>query len=93
MKKLTKKNNFKILRPETAKEWHPTKNGELKPENFSYGSNKKVWWKCQKGHEWQAVVTNRSSGGAGCPYCANRLACPDNDLKHNFPDVAAQWNT
>ena len=26
--------------------WHPTKNGDLNPEQFSKGSNKKVWWLC-----------------------------------------------
>ena len=29
-----------------AKEWHPTKNGDLKPSNFTYGSDKKFWWLC-----------------------------------------------
>lgn len=32
-------------------------------------SRKKCWWKCfKKQHEWEAVVSNRSSG-TGCPYC------------------------
>ncbi len=54
--------------PKLAKEWHPTRNGELKPTDVSYGSNKKVWWQCEKGHEWQAVISSRSNG-RGCPYC------------------------
>ena len=28
--------------PELVAQWHPTKNGELKPENISFGSHKKV---------------------------------------------------
>ena len=41
-----------------VEEWHPTKNGELKPSEVTFGSNKKVWWKCPKGddHEWVAVI-------------------------------------
>ena len=41
--------------PELATEWHPTKNSLL-PWQVSAGSNKKVWWKCEKGpdHEWEA---------------------------------------
>ena len=78
--------------PQLKNEWHPIKNGDLRPEQVSFGSKKKIWWKCIKGHEWRAVVKNRSSGAAGCPYCSNRLACPQNDLAHNFPRVAAQWN-
>ena len=48
--------------PELIKEWHPTKNGELKPEEVTSGSNKKVWWKCEKGleHEWQTTVNSRT---------------------------------
>ena len=39
---------------ELAKEWHPTKNGSLTPADLTLGSNKRVWWICSKGHEWQA---------------------------------------
>ena len=30
--------------------------------------NKKVWWKCKRGHEWKTSILHRSSG-RGCPYC------------------------
>ena len=56
---------------ELAKEWHPTKNGELTPEDISYGSKQNIWWQCEKGHEWQASVNHRSRG-KGCPYCSGR---------------------
>lgn len=41
-----------------VKEWHPTKNGDLKPSDFTAGSGQKVWWKCPKGddHEWEARI-------------------------------------
>lgn len=32
-------------RPDLAKEWNYEKNGDLKPEDVSCGSHKKVWWK------------------------------------------------
>ena len=63
-------NDLKTLNPELAKEWHPTKNGNLKPTDVTKYSNKKVWWQCKHGHEWEAVVGSRSSGG-GCPYCSH----------------------
>ena len=31
--------------------------------------DKKVWWKCSKGHEWQAAIGSRNRG-SGCPECA-----------------------
>lgn len=43
-------------------------------------SNRKILWKCSKGHEWEAVVANRSQG-RGCPYCSNKKILPGfNDL-------------
>jgi hypothetical protein len=35
----------------------------------SAGSNKKLMWKCELGHEWNATVANRNTG-RGCPTCA-----------------------
>ena len=34
-------------------------------------SHQKVWWRCTKGHEWEAVVSSRTRGSA-CPYCSSR---------------------
>lgn len=39
------------------------------PSAFQAGSNKKVKWKCDVGHEWSAWISNRSQG-IGCPSCA-----------------------
>lgn len=56
--------------PDVATEWHPIKNGRLLPENISFRSGRKVWWKCREcGHEWRAKVSSRSNG-SGCPACA-----------------------
>ena len=30
--------------PELAKEWHPTKNGDLTPFDVTYGKNQTAWW-------------------------------------------------
>lgn len=48
--------------PSLAKEWHPTKNGFLTPLDVTYGSDKKVWWRCRRGHEWQARIGRRNRG-------------------------------
>lgn len=62
-------NDLETLRPDIAREWNYEKNGELKPYNVKCQSNKKVWWRCNKGHEWQAFIYNRNNRGDGCPYC------------------------
>jgi hypothetical protein len=65
---VSKDRNLKVLNPKLSEEWHPTKNGDLTPENILPGSNKKVWWKCKKGHDWKAYVFARNKG-TGCPHC------------------------
>ncbi len=62
------KNDLATTHPHLAKEWHPFKNGELKPENITYGNGKKVWWLCPEGHEYQATILHRSHG-TNCPVC------------------------
>lgn len=54
--------------PDLAKEWHLIKNQGLTPQQVFKGSNKKVWWQCEEGHEWEAQISNRSNG-TGCPVC------------------------
>ena len=48
-------------------EWNWEKNADISPSQLTIGSGQKVWWKCSKGHEWQAVINSRNNG-TGCPY-------------------------
>ncbi|MCE5211048.1 MAG: zinc-ribbon domain-containing protein [Deltaproteobacteria bacterium] len=84
-------NNLLIFNPKLAWEWHSTSNGSLTPRDVRPFSNKKVWWKCSKGHEWVATVSNRSNG-QGCPYCANQKVNAENCLQTVNPDLASQWH-
>ena len=85
-----KENNSEYI----LREWHPTKNGGLNPANVSFGSGKKVWWKCKKGHEWEAKVANRTKRESNsCPYCRNRkLLVGYNDLATTHPWIAKEWH-
>ena len=86
-------NNLLKLRPDIAKSWYYRKNGKLRPENFFVTSHKKVWWKCPKGHHWQATIAARTHNGQGCPICANRIILPGyNDLATLDPEIAKFWN-
>lgn len=85
-------NDLQTVNPALAKEWNYEKNGSLRPDAFTANSNKKVWWKCRKGHEWQAVVSDRNKG-KGCPYCSGRYAVTGkNDLQTINPILANEWN-
>ncbi len=64
-------NNLLAVNPELAHQWHPIKNGNLRPSDVTPGSRRKVWWQCKRGHEWEIQIALRSRG-SGCPYCARR---------------------
>lgn len=85
-------NDLATTRPDLAKNWNYEKNGDLKPSDIAAGSNRKVWWKCEKGHEWEASLNNVSRGKR-CPYCANLKVWPGfNDLASQYPDIVKMWN-
>ena len=78
--------------PELVSEWHPTKNGDLKPTDISYGSDRKVWWQCEKGHSWQARISNRIHGN-NCPVCiGKKVLVGYNDLAIVMPSLASEWH-
>jgi hypothetical protein len=78
--------------PSLAGEWHPTKNVVLSPFDVSPMSGKKVWWICNKGHEWEATVSNRTYNRRGCPYCAGQRVARDNNLAVRYPEIAKLWH-
>jgi hypothetical protein len=54
-------------------------------------SNKRCWWRCAEGHEWEALIFSRAREGRGCPYCWGRVVSPDvNDLATLHPLLAAE---
>lgn len=86
-------NDLATQYPQLAVQWHRKKNGNLTPEQIPPGTTRKVWWLCEKGHEWQASVASRTRGGSGCPVCAGRkVIAGENDLASQFPAIAAQWH-
>ena len=48
-------NSLAEVHPELVSEWSE-KNLTLTPDDITFGSNKKVWWRGACGHEWQASV-------------------------------------
>ena len=89
---MEKENNLATVCPGIAGEWNTERNGELRPSQVSPGSNKKVWWKCAAGHEWQAQIVKRTKGD-GCPFCSNhRVLMGFNDLQTTDPALASQWH-
>jgi DNA-directed RNA polymerase subunit RPC12/RpoP len=84
-KKVSDSNSLSSLYPWLASEWHPNKNWELKPQDVSFGSERKVWWKCKRGHEWSANIYSRVCG-RNCPYCRGILL-KDNTLCGSYAEA------
>ena len=89
--KLVPENSLAQKDPALAAEWHPTKNGELKPQDVAAQSNRYAWWMCAKGHEWKAQISQRANG-SGCPYCSNKSVNADNNLEAKYPQLASEWD-
>ena len=68
MAKISPEYNLKVLYPDIAKQWDYIKNHPLKPESFTPGSNKKVWWVCEKQHSYNSGIRKRTRG-SGCRKC------------------------
>lgn len=87
-------NDLATLYPEIAKEWHPTKNGDIKPIDIRPKSNRKYWWKCSKcGYEWLASGNSRIGHKSGCPACAGRVPkAGENDLFTVCPHLKNEWD-
>ncbi len=86
-----------VLFPQVAARWHPTKNGDLTPDQVTPASPRKIWWKCIEGpdHEWQAApyhITRERTTAGGCPFCQGLKVSVTNSLATRFPEVAAEWH-
>ena len=86
-------NSLSSQYPELVKEWHPTKNGELIPSEFTSGSGQKVWWKCNQGsdHEWLASIVKRTSG-RNCPICSGQKVVKSTSLASTHPLLLKEWS-
>lgn len=75
--------------PELFAEFN-TKKNDTKPEeiNANSGSTRKYWWQCKNSHEWEANMRDRFQRNNQCPYCAGRLATPENNLLVKHPEIA-----
>lgn len=94
-------NDLATISPELVAQWHPTKNGELKPTQVTANTDKKVWWLYPYDDpntgkhfdfEWEASICSRSRG-RDCPYLAGNAVWPGfNDLATVNPELASQWH-
>ena len=79
--------------PELVDEWDYDKNYPVTPDDVSYGSAEKYWWKCKKCGKSYEASPNKRTSGCGCPCCAGRVVVPGiNDLASKKPELLRDWN-
>ena len=77
---------------ELMKEYNYIKNKEVDLNSITLGMDKKIWWICNKGHEWDDSPGHRLMGRK-CPICSNyRVLKGYNDLATTNPELAKEWN-
>ncbi|MFL2644783.1 MAG: zinc-ribbon domain-containing protein [Dehalococcoidia bacterium] len=98
-KRVSVTNRLDLLAPEVAEQWHPNRNGDLSPSDFTLHSGKVVWWKCPEGpdHEFRKPILERvgafvSSETKGCGFCRGLRVARSNSLATIYPDLADQWH-
>lgn len=91
MSKVSDQYNLGVINPGLAKEWHPTRNGDLNPRTVTPGSGKRVWWICVQGHEWEATVYSRNRG-SGCPVCNRPTPADNSETIISNTDLIREWH-
>lgn len=79
-------NDLKSVYPDIATNalgWDPSLVGS--------GSGKKLTWRCNEGHTWEARVVDRTTKSYGCPVCTGKKTEPGfNDLETTHPEIAKE---
>jgi hypothetical protein len=86
------KDNLTVTDTHLAAEWHPTMNGDRRPEHFSRGSRETVTWLCPVGHHYPQRIERRAAGYK-CSVCSRRKLVPSvNDLATTEPILVKEWH-
>ena len=61
------------------------------PSTVTAGSERKEYWICEKGHIWQAWISNRTRRADGCSVCSgHQVQSGFNDLQTEYPEIAKE---
>ena len=61
------------------------------PKTVTAGSGRKMGWKCEFGHKWEAAINSRTTRNFGCPYCSNQsVLIGYNDFASTHPELLGE---
>ncbi len=89
---------FRMANPEDAEMWCYDLNDDMTPDNVLYASNKKAYFRCNKGHEFSRSIyamTTSDGKSRGCPHCkqTNKKALSgENDFFIVCPTAKEMWD-
>jgi hypothetical protein len=87
------RNRLSILHPEIMEEWDFDKNKDIVLSSITYGSDKKVWWKCKIcGYSYCAKICDRVNKKHGCASCSGKIITDRNRLSYLFPEISGEWD-
>ena len=79
--------------PDIAKEWDHIRNGNITPEQETYGSHRKVFWICPKcSRSYATRIYNRVAGKGCCYCCHNPKPSKTYNLLLEKPTIAKEWD-
>lgn len=92
--------SFAEKNPSLLCEWDYEKNQEVSPYSVTWGSKKKIWWRCDGNHSWQSTPYSRSIG-RGCLECSKKTVgekirkgrlLQSGSLADKFPAFLKEWD-
>ena len=96
------KNTIDKTHPHLLEEWDYAKNGNLRPEDFTYGSGKRVWWLCKDcGSSWAAFIYRRTGNKNNCLICGEKnrvvlylkaIVRRSGSLYDTNPELLEEWD-
>ena len=85
-------NCMRTTHPDLAAEFDPEKNAPKTPDNTFAGTTDVLWWRCVRGHSWDAPGQKRVTA-KGCPICRNkRVLIGYNDMATTNPEFVNEWD-
>jgi hypothetical protein len=85
-------NDFPTLHPIIAKEWDYSKNTK-DPSTLGGKSHYVAYWRCPKGHSYDAAIKRRTLAKMQCPVCSNmRVLAGYNDIATTHPHLLKEWD-
>jgi Probable Zinc-ribbon domain len=82
--------NLAVIHSTLVGQCRPHKNSDLTPREVTRDSNRKVWWICRKGHEWQATIVDMTAKGQGCAIRYREMK-KSHSLQIDNPKLTRAW--